>query len=404
VLRQQQRAEDFRIQIQSSQSLSRAKEEEHFAALAAKDDELVGLRSQICSYESLLKEQQSEISELNSARNAAQSKCQALQSQLVTLETSVSNISDALQSQMSANARSVAEVRELRTALETQTSTQREHYENELRHSRHSCASLQSQLHAAQQLSAASAALCSNQQQSIDDLTKQLEAVSSEKAAMAMEVDLFRTLAHKHEAAHASLSQQSQTQISSLSVEVQQSRAKAGELQSALCDASARCHEFSCALSKATADLEFKEAELKAAVKQARTKSQQQEDIHSQLHNQVLLLQHELSETSARFQQQLLASEQNVLSKASRIAALEDALAGNCIDIAAFCNFVFAFSAARSYSGSSNHDLPSSEQVEHSQRRKCSVMFAGFVLVPRFRVFSSGQSFSRQRADLQTAV
>jgi chromosome segregation ATPase len=69
VLRQQQRAEDFRIQIQSSQSLSRAKEEEHFAALAAKDDELVGLRSQICSYESLLKEQQSEISELNSARN-----------------------------------------------------------------------------------------------------------------------------------------------------------------------------------------------------------------------------------------------------------------------------------------------------------------------------------------------
>jgi hypothetical protein len=44
-----------------------------------------------------------------------------------------------------------------------------------------------------------------------------------------------------------------------------------------------------------------------------------------------LQLQHEFSETTAQLQQQLLASEQSASSRASRILALEETLAGKTL-------------------------------------------------------------------------
>jgi predicted nucleic acid-binding Zn-ribbon protein len=90
-----------------------------------------------------------------------------------------------------------------------------------------------------------------------------------------------------------------------------------------------RYNDISGALSKAAADLEFKDLELKSTIKQARTKSLQQAESQSQLEDQHLQLQHEFNETSARLQQQLQVAEQSAASRDSRIMALEEALTGN---------------------------------------------------------------------------
>jgi hypothetical protein len=77
-----------------------------------------------------------------------------------------------------------------------------------------------------------------------------------------------------------------------------------------------------------------------------------------------LLLQQELSEVSARLQQQLLTSEQNAGSKACRILALEDALTGKWRYV--FITIViltFFISAARSHFGSPDYNTDSSEQI-----------------------------------------
>jgi len=327
--RQQQLVEELAGQVESGKALARAKEEEYTTLQSLQNDELVSLRSQAHSNQLLVKEQQNEISELMSARNVSRSTCQELQLKITTLEVSHADVSDALQAQIAANARSAAEIRDLRCALETKSSKQREHFENELRSSSLAQSTLQIQLESAQQQSSACAALCSSQQQSIDELLQKLERCGTERAAMEMQIDSIRSGAQKHEAAYARLSQDTGAQISQLSGQLKESRAKNHELQLALSSMTSRYNDISGALSKAAADLEFKDLELKSTIKQARTKSLQQAESQSQLEDQHLQLQHEFNETSARLQQQLQVAEQSAASRDSRIMALEEALTGN---------------------------------------------------------------------------
>jgi chromosome segregation ATPase len=328
LLRQQQFTEDFRSQMQIAQSLVLAKEEEYTSMLSMQKDENVALRSQIESSQALLTQQQKELSELISVRNAAQSKCKELQSSIESLENSRADLCDSLQAQINANARCSAEIRDLRTALENQSSKQRENFDKELNLCRQEIVDLQSQLQSEQQQSAACNAICSSQQQSIHELSKKLELSATERAAVAMQLDSLRVRAQKEEAAYSRLNQDSKSQISQLSSDLMHSHSKMNELQTALSNMTSRCNQISGELSKATSDLEFKDSELKATIKQARAKSLQQEELYSQLQDQHVCLQHDFSETSARLQQQLLGCQQNAASKASRILALEDALTG----------------------------------------------------------------------------
>jgi chromosome segregation ATPase len=215
--------------------------------------------------------------------------------------------------------------------LDTLPSKQRDHFENELRCCRQASANLQSQLDSVQQQAADFSALCSSQQQSLHALTQKLEANSTERGALEMQLDLLRARAQKQEAAHASLSQESQAQVSQLCGDALQANAKINELQRALSDMTSRCNEISCALSQAVADLQIKDSELKATTKQARTKAQQQEESLYRLQEQHLQLQHEFSETSSRLQQQALAADQSAASRASRIVSLEEALTGKLL-------------------------------------------------------------------------
>ncbi len=328
---QQQSTEHLTSELQSERMRARANDEEYKSLLAARQDEIAALQSRIHSNELLLKQQQNEISELISARNAAQSKCDELQSNVASLEIRRADVYDALQAQISANAHCTAEIRELRNALDTLPSKQRDHFENELRCCRQASANLQSQLDSVQQQAADFSALCSSQQQSLHALTQKLEANSTERGALEMQLDLLRARAQKQEAAHASLSQESQAQVTQLCGDALQANAKINELQRALSDMTSRCNEISCALSQAVADLQIKDSELKATTKQARTKAQQQEESLSRLQEQHLQLQHEFSETSSRLQQQALAADQSAASRASRIVSLEEALTGKLL-------------------------------------------------------------------------
>ena len=329
--RQQECSEDFRSQLQSAQALARTKEEESNTLHSMHGDELAALRNQIISNQILVKEKQNDISLLISEKNEAQSKCKDLQLKILSLESSRTDLSDTLQAQISANARSAAQIRELQAELETQSSKQRDHFENELRHSRDTSATLQAQLDSVKQQVAVSAELCLSQQQSIYVLTHKLEVSSSERMALEIESDSLRSRVHKFEAALASMNQESQAQISNLSSDLCESKAKIKELQHALSNVTCQCNELSSAHSTAAADLELKDLELKSTIKQARSKIQELEESRSQLQVQYLQLQHEFSETTAQLQQQLLASEQSASSRASRILALEETLAGKTL-------------------------------------------------------------------------
>lgn len=318
---QQQLSEELRSQLQSAQLRALAKEEEHNSILSIQKEDVVALRSQLNSSQSLSKQQQIEISKLTLTSNAAQSKCKELQSKIESLEISHADMSVALQAQISSNARCTAENRDLRTAFESQSSQQRDLFEREM-------ATLQSQLESIQQQSDACATLCSSQQQTMHAMTQKIELNRTERAAMEVQLDSVRSRVQKQEAAYSDLNQKSQTQISQLTSELSESHTKINELQIAISGMTSRYNDLSGALSKATSDFEFKDSEFKAAMKQARTKALKQEELYSKLQDQYVLFQQETSETSARLQQQLLASEHNAASKASRILALEDALTG----------------------------------------------------------------------------
>ncbi len=326
--RQQQFTEQVTSQLQNEQIRARASEEEHKALLSTQKNDNAALQNQVHSKEVILQEQQNEISELIAGRRAALSKCDELHLKIATLENARADWNDAMQAQISANARSTAEIRELRNALETQSSTQRDHFENELRRSRQASETLQNQMDSVQKQSAEFAALCSRQQQSIQDLTQKMEMHSTERQALEMQMDLLRCRAQKHESAFVTLNQESQSQISRLSSDLTQARAKIDELQLALGAMTSRYDEIEGAMSHTAAELESKDSELKSTMKQARTKSLQQEESASRLQDQYLQLQHEFSESTSRLQQQLLAAERSAASRASRITALEEALTG----------------------------------------------------------------------------
>jgi chromosome segregation ATPase len=326
--RQQQSTEHVSFEFQSEQMRAKALEEDSKALQLAHKDETDALQGRIHSDQVLLKQQRNEIFDLISARDAAQHKCDELQSNAVSLESSRADVYNALQAQISANAQYTAEIRELRHALDTLPSKQRDHFENELRRCRQASTGLQSQLDLFEQQSAEFSALCSSQQQSIHALTQKLEANTTERLALEMQLDSLRSRVQKHEAAYASLSQESQAQLSHLSDDAKQAHAKTNELRLALSDMTSRFNEISGALARAVVDLEVKDSELKSTAKQARTKSHQQEDSLSRLQDQYLKLQHESIENSSRLQQQLLAAEQSAASRASRIIALEEAISG----------------------------------------------------------------------------
>ena len=370
--RQQQCTEQVTSQLQNEQIRARASEEEHKALLSTQKNDNVALQNQVHSKEIMLQEKQNEISELIAGRRAALSKCDELHSKIATLENARTDWNDAMQAQISANARSTAEIRELRNALETQSSTQRDHFENELRRSRQASDTLQHQMDSVQKQSAEFAALCSSQQQSIQDLTQKMDMYSTERQALEMQLDLLRSRAQKH----ATLNQESQSQISCLSGDLSQARAKINELQLALGAMTSRYDEVEGALSNTVAQLEFKDSELKSTIKQARTKSLQHEESSSRLQDQYLQLQHEFSESTSRLQQQVLAAERSAASRASRIAALEEALTGEqqillSLHIVHECLMfvkLFFVSFERSYCGSSYFYTASAQQTEQSVR------------------------------------